>query len=168
MGEVEVDVGVLGLGHLGGDGQRDDVAGRQLGERMVGGHESLAIAVAEIGPFAAKRFGQEMAGRAGDVQDRGMELHEFHVAELGTRAKGHGVTVRRGDRRVGRFAIELPGSAGRQHDGPGPDQGEPAATVPDQDAPALAFMRDQESIVKLFCQMRILRASPGLLDDRPA
>ena len=31
--EVEVDVGVLGLGHLGGDRQRDVVARGQLGER---------------------------------------------------------------------------------------------------------------------------------------
>ena len=34
--EVEVDVGVLGLGHLGGNRQRDVVAGGQLGERMIG------------------------------------------------------------------------------------------------------------------------------------
>ena len=52
--EVEVDVGVLGLGHLGGDRQRDVVAGGQLGERMIGGHEPLADAVAEVGPFAAQ------------------------------------------------------------------------------------------------------------------
>ena len=143
VGEVEVDVGVLGLGHLGGDRQRDDVAGRQLGERMIGGHESLAESVAEIGPFAAHRFGQEMAGRAGDVKHGGMELHEFHVAEDGARTKGHGVSVRRGDRGVGRFAIELAGSAGRQHDRPGPDQREATATIPDQDASALPIVRHE-------------------------
>ena len=141
--EVEIDVGVLGLGHLGGDRQRDVVARRQLGERMVSRHEPLAKPVAQIGPFAAQGFGQEMACRAGDVEHGGMELHEFHVTQLGARAIGHRVAVAGGDGRVGRLAKELAGAAGRQHDGPGPDQGEPAAAIPDQDAPALSFVRHQ-------------------------
>ncbi len=155
--EVEVDVGVLGLGHLGGDRQRDVVARRQLGQRVVGRHEALAEPVAQIGPFAPQGFGQEMACRAGEVEHRGMELHEFHVAQLGARAIGHGVAVAGGDRRVGRLAKELAGAAGRQHDGPGPDQGKPAAAVPDQDAPALFLRAVTRSIVTLFCQIRMLR-----------
>ncbi len=141
MREVEIDVGMLGLGHLGGDRQRDIVARCQLGEGVVGRHEPLAEPVAEIGPFAAQGFGQEMAGRAGHVEHGGMELHEFHVAQLGAGAIGHRVAVAGGDRRVGRLAKELAGPAGRQHDGPGPDQGKPAAAIPDQHAPAPAFMR---------------------------
>ena len=95
-----------------------------------------------------------------------MKLHEFHVAELGPRAKGHGVAVRRGDRRVGRLAEELAGAAGGQHDGPGPDQREPAAAIPDQDAPALAFVRDQVDRDAVLPDPDV-RVAPGLRDDRP-
>ncbi len=79
-----------------------------------------------------------------------MKLHELHVTQLGARAKGHGVTVAGGDRGIGRFAEELPGAPGRQHDGPGPDQREAATAVPDQGAPATFFVGhevDREAVL---------------------
>ena len=124
------------------------------------GHESLAVAVAQISPFAAQGFGQEMAGRAGDVEHGRVELHEFHVAQLGAGPEGHGVAVGGGDRRVGRLAVELAGPAGRQHDGPGPDEREPAAAIPHQHAAALAFVRDQVDRQAVFPDPDV-RAAPG-------
>lgn len=45
-----------------------------------------------------------------------MELDEFHITNLSLRPVGHGDAVRRGDRGVGRIAIELPHSSrGQKH-----------------------------------------------------
>ena len=60
--KVEVDARVLSLGHLRGDRQRNDVAGRELGQRVATHHEALAVDVAQVGPFPAQGFGEEMTG----------------------------------------------------------------------------------------------------------
>ena len=49
-----------------------------------------------------------------------------------------------GDGGIGGFAVELPGSAGRQHDRPGPDQGETAPTIPDQAHPGTALRESRD------------------------
>ena len=79
-----------------------------------------------------------------------MKLHELHVAELGPRAKGHGVSVGRGDRRIGRFAVKLPRATGREHDGSRPDEREAAAAIPHQHAAAFAFVGDQVDCQAVF------------------
>ena len=138
--EIEINVGMMRLGHLAGDRQRHVVARGKLGQRVVLGHEPVAVLVAEVGALAAQGFGQQMPRRAGHVENRRMELHEFHVAQLDPRAVGHRVAVASGDRRVGRLAVKLPAPPGRQHNGPRPDQGETPPLVPDQDAPAASLM----------------------------
>ncbi len=104
--------------------------GASSARRMIIGHEALAESVAQVGALAAQGFGQEMAGRAGDVEHGRVKLHELHVAQLGAGAIGHGMAVGGGDRRVGRLAKELAGAAGRQHDGPRPHQGQARAGDP--------------------------------------
>ena len=60
MREVEVDVGMLGPGHLGDDRSRDIVAWGELGVFMELGHEAVPVAVAEVCPFAADRLGDQV------------------------------------------------------------------------------------------------------------
>ncbi len=60
VGEVEIDARVAGLGHLLGDRARDVVARGEFGERVVLGHEPVAVAVAEMRPFAAEGFGEQV------------------------------------------------------------------------------------------------------------
>ena len=141
--QVEVDAGMLRLRHLRGDGARDVVARGELGQGVIIGHEPQAGPIAEIGPLAPERLGQEVAGRAGDVEHRRVELHEFHVAELGPGAVGQRVAVGGGDRRVRGFAVEVPRPAGREDDGARPDQRRAPAPVPDQGAPASSLVREQ-------------------------
>ena len=49
--QVEVDVGVLGLRHLGDDRAGDVVARGEFGVLVIIGHEPIAVAVAEEGPL---------------------------------------------------------------------------------------------------------------------
>ena len=53
------------------------------------------------------------------------------------------LTVRRGDIRIGRFAIQPPGSACREDRLLGPDKCLPMAGIPDQRSPTNAFVRQQ-------------------------
>ena len=72
-----------------------------------------------------------------------MKLHELHVAELGPGPKCHGVAVAGGDGGIGRFSVELPCSAGRQHDRSRPDQGKSPAPIPDECTPAPSLVRQK-------------------------
>ena len=51
--QIEIDVGVPGPLHLADDGQADDVAGGQFAAGIVVGHEAVAVAIDQPGPFAA-------------------------------------------------------------------------------------------------------------------
>src|SRR5207302_1413568 len=86
--QIEIDVGMLRAFHAADDGLGNDVAGRQLGARVLRRYEADAVLVAEIGAFAANRFADEEASRAGHIEDRRMKLHEFHVAKLGAGSVG--------------------------------------------------------------------------------
>ena len=158
VGQVEVDVGVLGLRAICATMARETSSrGRELGVGVILRHEPETIAVAKVRPFASNRLGDEVAGRAGDVEDGGVELHEFHVAKLDPRAVGDGVAIGRGDRWVGRLAEELPRPPGRQHGGPGPDQARARVAYPRPGHPRHRPSWVRRSMVKLFCQIRTFR-----------
>ena len=46
-----------------------------------------------------------------------MELHKLHITDLSSGAVSHGNTVRRGDGRIGRIAVNVACSAGGQQHG---------------------------------------------------
>src|SRR5262249_39804441 len=129
--QIEINIGMAGLGHLPGNGQRNLVARGQLGQRVSFGHEPGAVLVAEIGTLSPQSFGQEMSRRTGHVEYGRMELHELHVTKFDTRAIGHRMAVGRGNRGIGRLSVKLSGSSGSQHYRAGPDQGETTPLVPD-------------------------------------
>ena len=106
-------------------------------------HEALAVLVAQVGPFAADRLADEVAAGAGDVEHRGMELHELHVAQLGAGAIGRGHAVAGRHRRVGRLAVDHAGAAAGQDGLLGPDQQLAVRRPPHQRADAAALVRQQ-------------------------
>ena len=83
MRHVEIDVRMPRLLHLADDGKADHVAGGKLGAGIVVGHETMAVAIDQVRAFAAGGLADQAAAAAGDVQDRGVELHELDVAQLG-------------------------------------------------------------------------------------
>ena len=120
--QVEVDVGVLRLLHAADDGLGHHVARGQLAARVLVQHEADAVLVAQVGALAAHRLADEVAAGAGDVEDRRVELHELHVAQLGAGAVGGRHAVAGGHRRVGRLAVDHAGAAAGQDRLLGPDQ----------------------------------------------
>ena len=94
-----------------------------------------------------------------------MELHELHVEELGAGPVGHGDPVPRGDVGVGRLAEHAPGPAGGQDRGPGRDQLQALAVVPDQGALALALVGDQVDREGVLEEANP-RVGPGALEER--
>ena len=131
------------LFHLADDGQADHVARGQLAARIVVGHEAVAVAIDQPRPFAARGLADQAAAAAGDVEHRGMELHELHVAQLGPGAIGHGHAVAGGHLGIGRFAVELARPAGGQDRLLGPDHRLAVPAVPHQRAAADAVVRQQ-------------------------
>ncbi len=85
-------------------------------------HEAMAVAIDEIGAFAADGFGDEGAAGAGDVEGGGVELDHLHILERCAGTVGHGVTVGGGDAGVGGFAEELSGAAAGDDGALGPDE----------------------------------------------
>ena len=81
------------------DGAGHHIARSQLEQRMVALHEALAAIVAQVGAFAAQRFREQKARRAGKGERRGMELVELHVGQLGAGLPRPGRCRRRWPRR---------------------------------------------------------------------
>ncbi len=134
--DVQVDMRGVGLSHLGEDGPAHDIAGGQFKGLVVVPHEPTAFRVEQVGAFAAESLGDQRAGRSGDVQRRRVELHELQVAQDRSGPVGHRQSVRRGDRGIGRFAIELAGAAGGQDRVGRPDDLEAVILVVPDDADA--------------------------------
>ena len=107
--------------HLLVDRARDDVARRQLLlDRVVIEHEARALGVEEQSALTAHRLGDQDAARAGWPDHAGgMELHELHVEQIGSRLVRHRRAVTRALPGVGGVAVHPPPSPAREHDGAG-------------------------------------------------
>ena len=94
----------------------DDVARREVGERVHAGHERDALAVAQHAPFAAQRLGEQRPRHRRVVQRGRMELHELEVGarDAGLQRERDAVAGRQ--RRVGGDREALADTAGREHD----------------------------------------------------
>ena len=125
------------------DRLRDNIARSKLGPRVVFRHEPRAVFIHEPAALAAHGFSNQAAAAARDVQDRRMELDEFHVTKLGARPVRHGVAVTGRDGRIGRFAIDLSAAARGQNCLPGPNQHLLIVACGDDCAAAGAFVRQQ-------------------------
>ena len=76
----------LDLAH---DRARNHVARREIPQRMITLHESLARSVDQMRAFPAQRFGKQKTRRAPHEQRCGMELHEFEIGDFRPGAESH-------------------------------------------------------------------------------
>ncbi len=95
-----------------GDGLGHHVARREVGERVLVGHEGVPGVVAQDRALAAQRLRQKRPRHRRVVQCGGVELHELEVGDRGARAHGHGDAVAGGEGGVGGDGEALPGAAG--------------------------------------------------------
>ena len=72
-----------------------------------------------------------------------MKLHELHIPQRAACAECDGVTVGRGDLRIGRLAIKCSGTAGAENRLLGPDKRATMIRVPDEGTTADSVMREQ-------------------------
>lgn len=119
-----------------GDGLADDVSWCEFPGGVEVGHEAVSIAIDEVSSFAADCFGDEVSGAAGDIEDGGVELHEFHITEFAAGADCGGMSISGGDEGIGGFAIEGACAAGAEDGLFGPDEGASVVGVPDESAAA--------------------------------
>ena len=112
-----IEKGAAAGGDLGVDGAGDDVARRQLGERMDLQHEALAGRVDQGRALAAQRFGGKRCRIAAEGERRRMELHELGIGDHRAGAGRHAEAAAFRFRRVGRDRIEVADAADRQNDG---------------------------------------------------
>ena len=112
MGDVEQRPVVARTLERGVDRARDDVARREVGERMQTRHDRRAGLRLQDRPFSAHRLADQERLRLRVVQARGVELDELHVRECGAGAIGHRHSVARGDVGIARVEIDLARAAG--------------------------------------------------------
>ena len=110
----------------------DDVPRGEFRPRVEVWHEPATITIDQPRARAADRFGDQAAGTAGDVEHRGMELHELHVAEFRTRPPGERHPITAGAGRIGRFAVELSGAARGEDRTTGPYERLAVRWIPDR------------------------------------
>ena len=94
---------------------RDDVAWREVGERVLVGHERDALLVAQDRAFAAQRLREQRARHRRVVQRGRVELHELEVGDRDAGSQRHRDAVAGRQGRVRGDREALPGAAGRDH-----------------------------------------------------
>jgi hypothetical protein len=93
---------------------RDDVARREVGERVQAGHDRHVVLRAQDRALAAHRLADQERFGLRMVQAGRMELDELHVRERGARAIGHRHPVAGRDVGIARVEIHLAGAARRE------------------------------------------------------
>src|SRR3954452_1321231 len=99
-GGVEPHVVEIALDAATADRLGHDVAGREIGERVLVAHERDAVFVAQDRALAPQGLREQRARHRRMVQRSGMELHELEVGDRRPGAHGHGDAVARGERGV--------------------------------------------------------------------
>src|SRR5713101_367203 len=133
--DIEIRAAVFGAAaflDFGVDGACDDVAGGELHALgVVFFHEALAKFVTKDAAFAADGFGDENALHAGRPDHSGgMELHEFHVHQLGAGFVGEGHAIAGVLPGIGSDAPGFADAAGGDDDGLGFENDEAALFAP--------------------------------------
>ena len=116
MGDVEIDAFGTGAFHFCVDGAGHDVARGEVFERVVAFHELPPLFVDENPALAAHRLADEKRFGLRVEQAGRVKLHEFHVADRGAGAPGHGHAVPRSDVGIRRVEVDFAAAAGGQHD----------------------------------------------------
>jgi hypothetical protein len=114
VGQVEQHVVAVAAAHGRVDPAGHHVARGQLGPRVVGGHETLAVGGAQYAALAAGRLADQEARAGLRAVDRGVELDELHVGHLGPGPVGHGDPLAQGGRLVAGETVQGAGAAAGQ------------------------------------------------------
>ena len=93
----------------------DNVSRRELRKRVYVEHETLKIAVEQVGALAPERLAHEEARRGIVIESRGVELDELHVGDGRPGAPRRGDPVSGRDSRVGRDWEDLARAARRKY-----------------------------------------------------
>src|SRR5436190_20813074 len=93
-----------------------------------------------------------------------MELHEFHIAQLGSGSVSGGHAVAGGHRRVRRFTIDHAGAATGKNDLLGPDE-QPVVSRPVDERADTGALVDEEIDGEGPVPDRDVWAVPGAVDD---
>ena len=141
--------------------------GAEIAAGVVARHERLAAGVDEARAFAAQSLGNQKARRAGEVERGRMELHELEVGDAGAGAIRERDAVAGRNRRIGRLAEHLSGSAGGQQRGAGTKLPAHTALI-EKGHPRHAAVLDQQ-----FGDQRVMdgvdrREPADALPERPA
>ena len=112
-GGVEPEVVEAAVDEPAADRPGHDVARREVGERVLVGHERDAVLVAQDRALAAQRLGEQRPRHRRVVQRGRVELHELDVGDRDTGPQRHRDAVAGRERRVGGDREALPGATGR-------------------------------------------------------
>ena len=142
-GGVEPQVVEPTLVEPAADRTGDDVAWREVTEGVLGGHERLALVVAQDRAFAAQRFREQGARHRRMVQRRGVELHELEIGDRDTGSERHRDAVAGGQRRVRGDREALPRAPGRDDGVRGAQDALGTVGVDDDDAGRAAVLDEE-------------------------
>jgi hypothetical protein len=115
MRQIEPDMRMTAPLHLAIDGARDDVARRQLRERMHADHEPLTIERAQARALTAHGLRDQERPRLRMEQTGRVELHELETLDTRARAIRHREAVPGRDVGIGRVQVDLAATAGGEH-----------------------------------------------------
>ena len=116
---VEEDAVVAGRAQVRGDRGRDDVARREVGERVGAGHDPPSRPVDEHGALAADRLRHQhlLPGGVRALPEHGrVELHHLDVGHLGAGPQREGEAVAGGAGGVAGRGVDVPVATRGQHD----------------------------------------------------
>ena len=91
--------------------------GASSAERVIAGHEGLAVAVHQARAFSAQGLGGQGRGVGADVDGGGMELDELGIVDARADGGGQGQALAAHGGRIGGDRIEAAEAAGRQDGG---------------------------------------------------
>src|SRR5262249_54550969 len=115
-GQVQIDLGTIGLSHFGDNSASQDVARRKFLRLMIPLHKAFEVYVSQDAAFVEQRFAEQKTRSTLDTQRCGMELHKLHIGKCGAGFVGDGQAIASGSLRIRRFAIELAKTTGGEED----------------------------------------------------
>ena len=117
MCRVEINAPGLQPLHLALDRPRDNIPGSQLQAVIVVVHEPSSKVVSKSCPRSPDGFAYQETTKLSVVERCRVELHEFHVPNLGASRGRQCYSIRRGDPRVGRVLVHPTAATSGDHHG---------------------------------------------------
>jgi hypothetical protein len=150
-----------------GDVTCDDVPRRQVARGMMPDHERITTLVDQSRALTTQRLGYQESRSVGQVERRGVELHELQVGDACAGMKSERNTVASRHGRVGRFAKDLPGAARRKQSRVRPDLVRLSALVEIPRSERDAALDDQLGHERMIDGRQRWQSANALMQDAP-